>query len=143
LSHFQLGILLNPDIIPEGASIKISPVAGSSELLPEQQPGPEKFSFDAINKCIRVVAMVSKTPNVFTTINKAKVGTKLVRIRVTCSQAFNTGVSTNHTWNFSKKTGYESKIFARVGTTSFFFFFITNKASFAKSKSAADITFGK
>jgi hypothetical protein len=144
LSHFQLGIKVNPAIIPAGATIAISPVAGSSALLKDQQPGPERFSFDNKSSCIRVVAVSPKKSNVYTSISKAETGTRLCRIRVSCSQAFTTGVSTNHTWNFSYDTGYATKLFAWVGATTVVTVDITVPASHLKSKSpAGDIIFAK
>jgi hypothetical protein len=144
LSHFQVGILLNPAIVPAGATITVTPVPGSSSLLLSQQPGPDRFSYDSKNNCIRITSVPPNRANGSTTISASEGGTRLIRLRVTCSQPFNTGVSTNHTWNFSFATGYATKVFALVGGPMYVNTDITVQASHKKSTaSPSDVTFTK
>ncbi|NVO20472.1 MAG: T9SS type A sorting domain-containing protein [Bacteroidetes bacterium] len=117
LAQFQLGILLDPAIIPSGGIINVAPVPGSSELLAAQQPGPEKFSFDATKNCIQVTPVAPPGAAGATIISNAAAGTRLTRIRVACTAAFNTGTNPNHTWNFVLSNGYQTKMFAYVGST--------------------------
>jgi len=109
-----------------------------------QQPGTERFTFDAKNNCIRVTPVPPVRANGSTTISASAGGTRLIRIRVSCSKPFNTGVSTNHTWNFSFSTGYGTKIFALVGGPLYVNTDITVQSSHIKSvDSPSDVTFTK
>jgi len=62
LSHFQLGILVNPAMIPAGGIINVSPVPGSSGLVASQQPPIENFGYDAVKKCILVTPVPPANP---------------------------------------------------------------------------------
>jgi PKD repeat protein len=118
LAMFQLGIMVNPAIIPAGAHIVASPVSGNSWLSNSSQiPNQQHFSYDSINNCIRVSPVTPPGYLSASIIPDSTNGIRLCRIRVTCSQGFNTGVSTAHAWSFSLATGYETKIFAYVGPT--------------------------
>lgn len=142
LSYFQLGIFLNPAIIPAGAVVKVAPVEGSSALHAEQQPGPKRFSFDTLASCIRVVPVAPKNASAGTIISNADGGIRLIRMRVSCSKAFNKGVSTMHTWNFKRENGYPTALFARVGGHSSPSTSITKEKSFViSSKLNSDVTF--
>jgi hypothetical protein len=144
LSHFQLGIRMNPAIIPAGATITVSSVPDCSALLLAQQPGPERFTFESKTSCIRVTPVPPVRINGSTTISASASGTRLIRLRVTCSQPFNTGISTNHTWNFSFATGYATKMFALVGGPMYVNTDITVQSSHIKSSaSPSDVTFTK
>jgi hypothetical protein len=144
LSHFQLGIILDSAIIPPDATIKVSSVPESSELMKSQQPGPERFSFDAKNYCIRVTPMSPVSYSIASVISSSVGGTKLCRIRVTCSKAFNKGISTNHFWNFSFDKGYATKIFSWKGSVKPLNTDITVHTSHLKTVAPpADVTFSR
>jgi len=116
LATFQFGINIAPAIIPSGGVITVSPVPGSSEISNlVQRPTPDKFTFDAVNNCIRITPMVPPGYANGSIIANTPQGTRLCRVRVTCSQPFNIGVSTSHAWSFSMVNGYATKIFAYVG----------------------------
>jgi PKD repeat protein len=129
LANFQFGINLAPGIIPAGGVISVSPVAGSSQISNvAQQPTPGKFTFDAVNNCIRITPMVPPGYANGSIITNTPQGTRLCRVRVTCSQPFNIGVNTGHAWSFSLATGYATKIFAYSGNTNTD---VTNQASYS------------
>jgi hypothetical protein len=117
LAQFQLGILVNPAIIPAGGVINVAPVPGSSSTLnAAQRPGPDKFGYDAVKNCIQVTP-VAPPGYAGATLISNTTGNRLARIRVACSLPFVAATNPNHTWNFTLATGYPSKIFAYVGAS--------------------------
>lgn len=145
LALFQLGILMNPEIIPAGAKIKVSAVEGSSELLKDQQPAAERFSFDSVKKCIIVTPFRTPGGGISATVIPANKGLKICVIKVSSTLPFNKSISTNHTWNFNFANGYATKIFAWVkGETKELNTDITVKNSHLKSNTTPpDVVFGK
>ena len=118
LAQFQLGISVNPAIIPSGGVLNVAPVPGSSALLAAQQPGPEKFVFDASNNCIKVAPVAPPGFAGATLISNLAAGTKLTRIRVACSLPFVATTNPGNTWNFTAApAGYPTKMFAYVGAS--------------------------
>lgn len=144
LSHFQVGIMVNPDLIPAGATVKVASVLESSGLLKAQQPAPEKFTYDPKKNVIRITPVPpSRQPNA-TTINQLEPGTVLCRVKVTSSLPFNKGVSTKHTWCFSHDTGYATKFFAWTSGPMFRSTDVTVQSSFRKSATTpADVEYTK
>ncbi|MBK7173467.1 MAG: hypothetical protein IPH84_09575 [Bacteroidales bacterium] len=117
LAQFQLGILVNPAIIPAGGVINVSPVPGSSSTLnAAQRPGPDKFGYDATKNCIQVTPVAPPGWAGATVISNTT-GNRLARIRVACSLPFEVGTNPAHTWNFTLATGYPTKMFAYVGAS--------------------------
>ncbi|MBK7028141.1 MAG: hypothetical protein IPH45_02580 [Bacteroidales bacterium] len=115
LAQFQMGINMNPAIIPSGGIINITPVPGSSQLNASQQPGPEKFSYDAVKNCIIVTPVAPPGSAGASTISNLPAGTRLTRIRVGCNLAFNTALTPDPTWCWTLAQGYQTKMFAYVG----------------------------
>jgi hypothetical protein len=117
LANFQCGILVNPAIIPAGASVEIALVPGSSTITnPSQRPGPEKFEYSSTTNAIQVIPVVPVGAANASTV-PAGAGFTLFRVRVACSQPFVVGENTNHTWNFVFPPVYPTKVFGYIGTT--------------------------
>ncbi|NVO01052.1 MAG: hypothetical protein HXX17_17210, partial [Geobacteraceae bacterium] len=127
LAQFQLGININPAIIPAGGVISVAPVTlapsarntttGGATLVAAQMPGIEKFSFDASKNCIIVTPVAPPGASNSQYMQASVPGTTLCKIRVSCSLPFLFGNATGHAWSFSLNSGYETKLFAYVGTT--------------------------
>lgn len=116
LAQWQLGILMNPLVIPSGGIINVAPVPGSSDgLNANARPGPANFTYDAVKNCITVTPVTPTGTNWTNIPNSPPV--RLCRIRVSCTLPFIAATTPNPTWNFAVATGYPTKIFALVGTT--------------------------
>jgi hypothetical protein len=115
LVNFQIGILLDPVIIPVGGVVDIALVPGSSQIpVTAQQPGPEKFVYDQLNNVIRVAPVVPPGSANAATVPLA--GFRLFRVRVACTMPFVTGTNPNHIWNFTFPPYYPTKVFGYIGT---------------------------
>ncbi|MBK7173709.1 MAG: T9SS type A sorting domain-containing protein [Bacteroidales bacterium] len=115
LAQFQMGINVNP-AIKNGGTITVEPVDGSSTLTNVAQvPGPEKFSFNDLKNCIIVTPVAPPGATTASIISNVAPGTKYIRIRVINSVPFATA-QPNLTWSFSLTNGYQTKMFAYVGT---------------------------
>lgn len=116
LVNFQVGILVNPAIIPPGGEINIALVPGSSTIPNvNQRPGPEKFLYNSTTNCIQVAPVVPPGSANASTITMT--GYTLFRLRVACTLPFVAGTNPNHTWNFVFPPVYPTKVFAYIGTT--------------------------
>jgi hypothetical protein len=113
MANFQVGILVNPAIVPAGATIDIALVPGSSTIpVASMRPGPEKFLYNNTTNCIQVAPVVP--PGTANSFNLSMTGVKLFRVRVACSQPFVIGESTNHSWNFLSPSPYPTKVFGYI-----------------------------
>jgi PKD repeat protein len=109
LASIQVGINIS-SAVRNGGTISVSPVPGSSELLPGQQPTSNKFSFDATKNCIRMVAMANPGVGNGSIISTTSPGTRVVRIRLTNTVNFG-NYQPNHSWCFSiASCGYPTKV---------------------------------
>ena len=58
LCNFQLGILVNPAMIPAGGVVTVSPATPTgSGLIAVQQPPIENYGYDAVKNCILVTPL--------------------------------------------------------------------------------------
>jgi hypothetical protein len=115
LAQWQLGILMNPAIIPAGGVIDVAPVPGTSQINPLAIPGTDQFGYDVTKNVILVTPTPPSIAAQTVILNSPAV--RLYRIRVACSKAFVTGTSPNPTWNFLLPNGYQTKFFAFVAGT--------------------------
>lgn len=116
MAMFQLGININPAIIPVGGIVNVTPIPGSSTISnPAQIPAADRFAFLPASNLIQVTPV---SPPGYATASIIQFSiqppnwTTLFRLRVACSLPWVGGLQTNPVWSFSLATGYQTKIFA-------------------------------
>jgi hypothetical protein len=116
LAQFQCGIHIPVGIIPAGGIINVAPVPNSSNAITNasQRPTPDRFTYDSALNCIRITPKSPPGIGTASVISNQIAGTKLCRVRVSCSLPFVVGTSPIPTWSFSVATGYPTKFFAYV-----------------------------
>ncbi|NVO18465.1 MAG: T9SS type A sorting domain-containing protein [Bacteroidetes bacterium] len=116
LAQFQMGINVNP-AIKNGGTITVTSVIGTSTLTNTGQvPDDTKFSFNDTKNCIIVTPVSPPGAANASIISNVAPGTCFIRIRVSNSVPFGTA-QPNLTWSFALANGYQTKMFAYVGST--------------------------
>jgi frataxin-like iron-binding protein CyaY len=106
----QAGIVVNNGIY-NGGTITIQIVAGSSGMVTAQQP--TSIVWTASQNCIKITPKTPPGPGAGTILSTTAPGTRLIRLRITCTQPFTANSQANLAFNFTT-VPYPTKIFRYI-----------------------------